>query len=100
MTTPISSVEAQAAFDPLARFPRLALAVSGGADLSDPAPVRTSAHPNSSSVLVETPGAHFHDHPVQAVVCLGCGAVELSLSPATLDAFRSEVRPGKSRRRP
>jgi tRNA(Ile)-lysidine synthase len=32
VTTPISSVEARAAFAPLARFPRLALAVSGGAD--------------------------------------------------------------------
>jgi hypothetical protein len=80
------------------RTPRCARC--GGADLSDPAPVRTSAHPNSSSVLVETPGAHFHDHPVQAVVCLGCGAVDLSLSPATLEAFRSEARPGRSRRRP
>jgi tRNA(Ile)-lysidine synthase len=32
VTTPISSVEARAAFASLARFPRLALAVSGGAD--------------------------------------------------------------------
>ena len=79
------------------RFPRCAKC--GGADLSDPAPVRTSAHPNSSPVLVETPGAHFHDHNVQAVVCLDCGAVELSLSPATLAAFRSEAKPRSPRRR-
>lgn len=32
MTRPVSSVEARAAFASLARFPRLALAVSGGAD--------------------------------------------------------------------
>ena len=32
MTTPVSSVEARAAFASLSRFPRLALAVSGGAD--------------------------------------------------------------------
>jgi hypothetical protein len=61
--------------------------------------VRTSAHPNSSSVLVETPGAHFHDHPLQATVCLACGAVDLGLTPPTLAAFRDEVKPRASRRR-
>jgi hypothetical protein len=71
----------------------------GGTDLFGPAPVRTSAHPNSSSVLVETPGAHFHDHPLQAIVCLGCGAVDLVLSGPTLEAFREEVRPGPRRRK-
>ena len=79
--------------------PILRCARCGGADLFGPAPVRTSAHPNSSSVLVETPGAHFHDHPLQAVVCLNCGAVELVLSPSTLAAFRDEVKPRATRRR-
>jgi hypothetical protein len=78
-----------------ARAPRCARC--GGADLFGPAPLRTSAHPNSSPILVETPGAHFHDHPVQATVCLACGAVDLSLSGPTLEAFRSEVRPRKRR---
>lgn len=64
----------------------------GGTDLFGPAPVRTSAHPNSSSVLVETPGAHFHDHPVQAIVCLECGDVALTLTPPSLAAFIEEVR--------
>jgi hypothetical protein len=47
---------------------------------------------------VETPGAHFHDHPLQATVCLACGAVSLSLSPPTLEAFREEVKPRRRRR--
>jgi hypothetical protein len=71
----------------------------GGTDQFGPAPVRTSAHPNSSSVLVETPGAHFHDHPVQAVVCLGCGDVSLTLSGPSLAAFREEVRPARGGRK-
>ena len=79
---------------PAPRCPRC-----GGGDLSEAAPLRTSAHPNSSQVLVETPGAHFHDHVVRATVCLACGAVDLSLSPATLEAFRAEARPGPRRRR-
>ena len=70
-----------------------------GTDLFGPAPVRTSAHPTSSSVLVETPGAHFHDHPVQATVCLGCGNVDLHLTGPSLKAFREEVRPAKRGRR-
>jgi len=70
-----------------------------GTDLFGPAPVRTSAHPNSSSVLVETPGAHFHDHPVQATVCLDCGSVALGLTGASLAAFREEVRPTRKGRR-
>jgi hypothetical protein len=70
----------------------------GSADLFGPAPIRTSAHPNSSSVLVETPGAHFHDHPLQGRVCLACGTVDLVLSPPTLAAFREEVRPRPGRR--
>ncbi len=65
----------------------------GGTDLFGPAPIRTGAHPSSSAVLVETPGAHFHDHPLQGIVCLDCGAVSLSLSPPTLAAFREEVKP-------
>jgi hypothetical protein len=77
-----------------ARCPRC-----GGGQFFGPAPVRTSAHPNSSSVLVETPGAHFHDHPIQATVCLACGGVDLVLTPPTLAAFREEVRPRPSRRR-
>lgn len=71
----------------------------GGIDLFGPAPVRTSAHPNSSNVLVETPGAHFHDHPVQGTVCLDCGAVSLALTGPSLAAFREEVRPRKRGRR-
>ena len=70
-----------------------------GTDLFGPAPVRTSAHPNSSSVLVETPGAHFHDHPVQGVVCLGCGNVTLTLTAPSLAAFREEVRPRPGKRK-
>ena len=69
----------------------------GADDLEGPAPVRTSAHPNSSSVLVETPGAHFHDFVVQGTVCLGCGAVLLSLPGPTLEAFR-KARAGRRRR--
>ena len=71
----------------------------GGGDLFGPAPLRTSAHPNSASVLVETPGAHFHDHPLQATVCLACGAVDLSLSSPTLASLREEVKPRPPRRR-
>ena len=70
----------------------------GGRELFGPAPIRTSAHPNSSSVLVESPGAHFHDHALQAVVCTGCGAVDLLLTPATLEAFRADLRRGRGRR--
>ena len=69
----------------------------GGEDLEGPAPVRTSAHPNSSPILVETPGAHFHDFVVQGTVCMGCGAVLLSLPAPTLEAFRKAR--GKKRRR-
>ena len=76
-----------------------ACARCGGTDLFGPAPVRTSAHPNSSSVLVETPGAHFHDHPVQAIVCLQCGDVAFTLGGPSLAAFREEVRPAKRGRR-
>ncbi len=71
----------------------------GGKDLFGPAPVRTSAHPNSASVLGETPGAHFHDHPVQGTVCLHCGGVSLSLTGPSLAAFRDEVRPRSRGRR-
>ena len=81
------------------KTPAVRCARCGGTDLFGPAPVRTSAHPNSSSVLVETPGAHFHDHPLQARVCLGCGGVDLVLSPPTLAAFRDEVKPRATRRR-
>jgi hypothetical protein len=70
----------------------------GGGDLFGPAPIRTSAHPNSSSVLVETPGAHFHDHALQGMVCLDCGAVDIFLTPATLDAFRSDLKRSQSKR--
>ena len=70
-----------------------------GTDFFGPAPVRTSAHPNSSSILVETPGAHFHDHLIQGTVCLSCGRVSLSLSAPTLAALREEVRPPARRRR-
>ncbi len=73
--------------------------VCGGTDLFGPAPLRTGAHPSSSAVLVETPGAHFHDHPLQGTVCLDCGAVSLSLSPPTLEAFREGIRPATRRRR-
>jgi ribosomal protein L40E len=65
----------------------------GSTDLFGPAPLRTSAHPNSSFLLIETPGAHFHDHPVQGTVCLECGSVTLVLTGPTLDALRAEVRP-------
>lgn len=78
----------------VARCPRC-----GGADLAAPAPLRTSAHPNSSFLLVETPGAHFHDFAVQGEVCLGCGAVALSLSAPTLEAFRRAGKPGRTGRR-
>jgi hypothetical protein len=74
-------------------------AVCGGTDLFGPAPVRTGAHPNSSTVLVETPGSHFHDHPLEGTVCLACGSVALSVSPPTLDALRREVRPAPRRRK-
>ena len=70
----------------------------GGSDLFGPAPIRTSAHPNSSSVLVESPGAHFHDHALQGMVCLGCGAVDLLLTPATLDAFRGDIKRSRGKR--
>ena len=70
----------------------------GGTDLFGPAPLRTGSHPNSASILLETPGARLHDHPLQAAACLACGAVETSLSPATLEALRAEVRGGKARR--
>lgn len=71
----------------------------GGTGLFGPAPLRTSAHPNSSQVLVETPGAHFHDHAVQAVVCLSCGGMDLLLSKPTLEGLRGELarRPRGSR---
>ena len=71
----------------------------GKPDLFGPAPVRTAAHPNSSSILVETPGSHFHDHPVQGTVCLACGEVSLSLSAPTLANFRAEVRRARGARR-
>jgi hypothetical protein len=70
----------------------------GGSDLFGPAPLRTSAHPNSSSVLVETPGAHFHDHALQGAVCLDCGAVDLFLTPATLEAFRADLKRSRNQR--
>jgi len=65
----------------------------GGEDLLGPAPLRTGAHPNSSAILVETPGAHFHDHPLQGTVCLACGALALSVSAPTLEGLRRESRP-------
>lgn len=70
----------------------------GGEDLEGPAPVRTAAHPNSSAILVETPGAHFHDFVIQGSVCLGCGAVLLSLPGPTLETFRKS-RSARGRRR-
>ena len=73
-----------------ARKPRCARC--GKADLFGPAPVRTAAHPNSSAILVETPGSRFQDHPVQGTVCLACGEVSLSLSAPTLASLRGEVR--------
>jgi hypothetical protein len=60
----------------------------GGEHLFGPGPLRTSAHPNSSLVLVETPGSRFQDVNVQALVCLDCGAVDLTLSPSTLEGLR------------
>lgn len=67
-----------------------ACARCGGTNSFGPGPLRTSAHPNSSMVLVETPGSHFHDINVQARVCLDCGGVSLELSPTTLDALRRD----------
>ena len=64
----------------------------GGSDLLGPAPVRTAAHPNSSAILLETPGAHFHDHAAQGTVCLDCGEVSLSLSASTLANLKREIR--------
>jgi len=60
----------------------------GGTDRVGPGPVRTSAHPNSSLVLVETPGVHYHDTNLEGTVCLDCGAVEVSVSAATLASLR------------
>ena len=68
-----------------------------GTNLAGPAPLRTSAHPNSSHILVETPGAHYHDHTLQGTVCLDCGAVEVGLSGPTLDRLRKEL--GKAPRK-
>ncbi len=59
--------------------------------LFGPAPMRTSAHPNSSVLLVEAPGSRFHDFAVQGMVCLGCGHVGLTLSPTTLAGLREVV---------
>lgn len=74
-----------------------ACARCGKTDLVGPAPLRTSAHPNSSFLMLETPGAHYHDFTVQGTACLACGAVALSLSAPTLERLRETVRPAPAR---
>ena len=69
----------------------------GGSELEGPAPVRTTAHPNSSFLVVETAGAHLHDFAVQGTVCLSCGGVDLSLPAPTLEAFREGARRTRGR---
>ncbi|MCK6480669.1 MAG: hypothetical protein L6R43_11135 [Planctomycetes bacterium] len=71
----------------------------GGADLTPPAPLRTSAHPNSSFLLVEMPGAHYHDYAVQARVCLSCGGLDLLLPPPTLERLKEAGPTGGGARR-
>ena len=71
----------------------------GGTDLFGPAPMRTSAHPNSSFLMVETPGAHYHDFAVQGTVCLGCGGIDLVLPPPSLERLREAAAGGGGARR-
>ena len=73
----------------------------GGADLFGPAPLRTRAHPNSSFLMVETPGAHYHDFAVQGTVCLACGGIDLVLPAPSLARLRetAEGSGGGARRR-
>ncbi len=60
----------------------------GARDVVGPYPLRTGAHPNSSLILVETPGAHFHDVALSARVCLGCGFATLEVPEPTLRRLR------------
>ncbi|MHC4923392.1 MAG: hypothetical protein ACYTG4_04850, partial [Planctomycetota bacterium] len=59
-------------------------------------PVRTSAHPNSSFLLVEMPGAHEHDIALEALVCKACGAADLRVPDASLPKMREFAEGGDS----
>jgi hypothetical protein len=71
----------------------------GGTDRFGPAPLRTSAHPNSSLLLVEAPGARHHDLAVQGTVCLGCGDIDLVLPGPSLERLREAAGGGVAPRR-
>ena len=65
-----------------------------GTDLLGPAPMRTSAHPNSSFLMLEAPGARYHDFAVQGTVCLDCGAIDLVLPGPSLERLRETAAGG------